>query len=97
VEGVPGSIYREYRGGFVMIVNDGGELLAKVYSLLGSVAILVYVVVSGVVWVQSLNGSSDQGDGIVKVLVRVLTPGLQYVKVPRQGVRSADMPGSWCM
>jgi hypothetical protein len=76
--------------------DDSGELLAKVCGVLGSVAILVCVVASDVGWVQDLDGSIDQGDGMGKALVRAVDPaGLQRVKVPRQGIRSADMPGSW--
>jgi hypothetical protein len=57
-------------------VGDGGELLAKICGLLGSVTILVCVVVSDVAWVHGLDGVSDQSDGMGKALVRAVASGL---------------------
>ena len=92
---MPGSIIGEYRGDFVVGADDGGELLAKLCGILGSVAIFVYVVAGDVAWVHDLNGASDQVDGMSEALAWIVALGLQRVEVPRQGVRGADVSGSW--
>ena len=61
---MPGSVSNGYRGGFVVSMDDGGELLAKVCGLLGSVIIPVCVAASNVISAQNLNDLSDQGNGM---------------------------------
>ena len=49
---MPGRVSSGNRGGFVVRADDGGELIAKVCVLLGSVSILIGVVASDVIWTQ---------------------------------------------